>query len=124
MGVELTDNKKLFTSISKIQKKKTVKKKFKKMLIQNTTDQNISQLNDKFDKFSLTKRQDSGIAGSPMSGDSQLDLEEMDAKVGDLTISENSNNSLQLVDLRQNSQSNSDSSDSGHENDAADQMLT
>jgi len=91
------------------------------MLIQNTTDQNISQLNDKFDKFSLTKRQDSGIAGSPMSGDSQLDLEEMDAKVGDLTISENSNNSLQLVDLRQNSQSNSDS---GHENDAADQMLT
>merc|ERR1712176_620685 len=44
-----------------------------------------------------------------------------DAKVGDLTISENSNNSLQLVDLRQNSQSNSDS---GHENDAADQMLT
>merc|ERR1712176_800557 len=44
-----------------------------------------------------------------------------DAKVGDLTISGNSNNSLQLVDLRQNSQSNSDS---GHENDAADQMLT
>merc|ERR1712157_69359 len=123
MGVELTDNKKLFTSISKIQKKNRQKKKFKKTLIQNTTDQNISQLNDKFDKFSLTKRQDSGIAGSPMSGDSQLDLEEMDAKVGDLTINENddNNNSLQLVDLRQNSQSNSDS---GHENDAADQMLT
>lgn len=83
------------------------------MLIENTADQQINQLTEKYDKFSLTKRQDSGISGSPMSGDSQLDLEEMDAKVGELTINE----LAQANDNFENQNSQTSNSDSGHEND-------